>query len=139
MIPPWLAMPELKRLPWKLIGYGVAALAIVLLVWRIAAWREGYQEREQAITERDAAKAELAALQKSVDDANKAIKDKDAAYQKTLGERDAYASQVAKLLIRPQVDPQSLIAQVPTHAPVTACPDRSRDYWLRYNEIAAYD
>lgn len=41
----------------RLIGYGVAAIAIAILLWRIHAWREGYLERDAAV----AAKAALEA------------------------------------------------------------------------------
>ena len=34
--------PALSAIPWKLIGYGVAIGALLLLGWRIHAWREGY-------------------------------------------------------------------------------------------------
>ena len=32
-LPPWSALSALKRLPWKLIGYGLAALALAGAVW----------------------------------------------------------------------------------------------------------
>jgi len=40
----------LKNLPWKLIGYGVAVLAISILAWRIATWRTGYLKHAAAVT-----------------------------------------------------------------------------------------
>lgn len=46
-------------IPWKLIGYGAAALIIGLILWRVHAWREGYLERDQAVSD-------LAAYQDSV-------------------------------------------------------------------------
>jgi hypothetical protein len=49
MIPPWLALSALKRLPWKLIGYGVAALAVALLVWRVLSWRADAQKLPVAV------------------------------------------------------------------------------------------
>jgi hypothetical protein len=42
MIP--LAIPAvLKAVPWKLVGYAVAVLAILALGWRISVWREAYK------------------------------------------------------------------------------------------------
>lgn len=35
---PWLAV-----VPWRLVGWGAAAAAVLLLGWRIHAWREAYQ------------------------------------------------------------------------------------------------
>jgi hypothetical protein len=42
MIP--LAIPAvLKAVPWKLVGYAVAVLAILALGWRISVWRDAYK------------------------------------------------------------------------------------------------
>jgi hypothetical protein len=42
MIP--LAIPAvLKAVPWKIVGYAVAVLAILALGWRISVWREAYK------------------------------------------------------------------------------------------------
>jgi hypothetical protein len=46
----------MKTIPWRLIGLGVLAIAVGLLLWRITAWRAGFLERDQAV-------ADLAALQ----------------------------------------------------------------------------
>lgn len=47
---PWLVL--LKKVPWRLIAYGAATLAVLLLLWRIAAWyafyRTGKAELKQA-------------------------------------------------------------------------------------------
>jgi hypothetical protein len=58
MIP--LAIPAvLKAVPWKLVGYAVAALAILALGWRISVWRDAYK----ALPEVQAAlEAEVACL-----------------------------------------------------------------------------
>ena len=37
-----IPLPALSAIPWKAIGYGVAIGALLLLGWRVHAWREGY-------------------------------------------------------------------------------------------------
>jgi hypothetical protein len=37
-----IPLPALSAIPWKLVGYGVAIGALLLLGWRVHAWREGY-------------------------------------------------------------------------------------------------
>lgn len=53
----------LKNLPWKLIAYGLAVLAVILLAWRVHAWRDGYLARNAAVkalaTEKAAHDADL--------------------------------------------------------------------------------
>lgn len=74
---PYLA--ALKALPWRLIGYCAAALAAVLLFWRVSVWREGYLERDAAIASEKAAIERsgraLAELQRKFDAAQKASKE----------------------------------------------------------------
>lgn len=138
MIPLWLLsrVPFLGKVPWKLAGAIFAILAMSVLAWRIAAWREGYLARDAAIEQRDKARKELATLQASVNTANARNAELDAAYQRTTGQRDAYAAQVSALLNRPPIDPKTLIVKVPDASGI-ACPDRSTDFRLRYNEIAS--
>jgi hypothetical protein len=47
MIP--LAIPAvLSKVPWRLVGYAVAALAILALGWRISVWRDAYKALPEA-------------------------------------------------------------------------------------------
>ena len=39
-----IVLPALKAIPWRLIGYGVALGAFVLLFWRINVWHTAYGE-----------------------------------------------------------------------------------------------
>jgi hypothetical protein len=58
MIP--LAIPAvLKAVPWKLVGYAVAVLAILALGWRISVWRDAYKALPEA---KAALEAEVACL-----------------------------------------------------------------------------
>jgi hypothetical protein len=96
MIP--LAIPAvLKAVPWKLVGYAVAVLAILALGWRISVWRDAYK----AIPEVQAAlAAEVACLAPSkcaervaaLQAAHKAINDQTA--------RD-YETRIAEIAARP--------------------------------------
>jgi hypothetical protein len=55
-----VTLPFLGKVPWRLIGYGLAAVAIALLVWRIAAWREGYHKLDAAEAALEAERADFA-------------------------------------------------------------------------------
>ena len=37
-----ITLPALGAIPWRLIGYGLAVVAVLALGWRVHAWREGY-------------------------------------------------------------------------------------------------
>ena len=39
-----IVLPALKAIPWRLIGYGLALGAFVLLFWRINVWHTAYGE-----------------------------------------------------------------------------------------------
>lgn len=39
-----IVLPALKAIPWRLIGYGMALAALVLLFWRINVWHTAYGE-----------------------------------------------------------------------------------------------
>lgn len=41
-----IPLVALKAVPWRLIGYGVALGAVVVLFWRINTWHDGYQRLE---------------------------------------------------------------------------------------------
>ena len=42
MIP--LAIPAaLKAVPWRLVGYGLAALAVLALGWRVSVWKQAHE------------------------------------------------------------------------------------------------
>lgn len=57
---PWLSLIWKYR---KWLAYGLAVLAVVLLAWRVAAWRDGYLKRESAVAalhkEKEAREADL--------------------------------------------------------------------------------
>jgi hypothetical protein len=40
---PFILPAALKAIPWRLVGYGVAVGAILLLGWRVHAWHEAYK------------------------------------------------------------------------------------------------
>lgn len=64
MIPLWIAtkLPTLWKFR-KLIGYGLAVLAVLILAWRIAAWRDGYLKlgvaQKALVTEKASHEADL--------------------------------------------------------------------------------
>lgn len=107
---PYLAV--LKALPWRLIGYVAAALAAVLLCWRIVAWHDGYKRTEAAEKALEASEARVAVLQREralIDQARaqaavKAEQDKRAAaevereLQDKLAKSDAYGRDMARRL-----------------------------------------
>lgn len=119
MIPPSLARSTLRKLPWRWIGAGVAALAVALLVWRIAAWREGYQK--------------LGAAQKALSSEVKARASDRAAYETSLAasqaERERFAADLAsvraKFAALPIPAPKTItvVREVPIAAGQTTCPD----------------
>ncbi len=44
-------MIPLAGIPWRLIGIATAAIAAGMLLWRVTAWRAGYLERDQVVSE----------------------------------------------------------------------------------------
>jgi hypothetical protein len=114
----------------RLAAYGIAGAAIIggLLWYRASLISAGEAIGEARVQARWAL---------AVEASNAAVKAKDEAYQRTLAERDAALAQVAAALSRPLPDPKTLIVRVPSDAPDCTCADRSPDFRLRYNEIAA--
>lgn len=49
---PWLA--ALKAVPWRLVGYVLAAAAVAILVWRILVWHDFYRTGRKAIATAEA-------------------------------------------------------------------------------------
>ena len=123
---------QLPALAWKyrrLIGYGLAVLAIIamFLTYRHSLIQDGVKlGREQV-------RREWAA---SITVANGEIAKKDAAYAALQGERDKAKAEYLALLNRPQAAPRTLIREVPTDAPAATCPRLSPDFRMRYNSAA---
>lgn len=65
MIPLWLLsrVPFLGKVPWKLVGYGLAVLLVAIFVWRVNVWHSGYLARKEAVaalaTEKAAHEADM--------------------------------------------------------------------------------
>ena len=38
-----IPLPALGAIPWRLVGYGLAVVAVLALGWRVHAWREAYK------------------------------------------------------------------------------------------------
>ena len=114
-----------------------AAGAVCFMLWRVAAWREGYQQRAAAVKALATAEKALKTCQDATAKANAAVAASNAAYEATEAERKAAQAAVLALLNRPPPNPKTLIVERPTNAPVSSCPDRSPEWRLRYNEIAA--
>ncbi len=123
---------QLPALAWKyrrLIGYGLAVLAIfaIFLAYRHSLIKMG---REQGRLE---VRAEW---DEAISFANREIAAKDAAYQALQSERDKVALEVQDLRNRPLPAPRTLIREVPTDAPVSTCPRLSPDFLREYNARA---
>lgn len=54
------AQAVLKSLPWRLIGYGIAVLALLLFAWRVHAWHQGFLREEATEKALAASRAKLA-------------------------------------------------------------------------------
>ena len=135
-MPLWLLtrLPFLGKVPWKLVGIGVAVLAISILAWRIAAWRTGYLKLGEA---QHALEQETKGRLKDREDylANMAQAEKDAqALAHDLGEIRTRFSQLAPVV------PKTLIrtVEVPRDPAKETCPDTrlSPEFRLRWNAAA---
>lgn len=84
----------LTAIPWKLIGIGIAALALALFVWRINAWHNGYKERDKAV-------ADLAAY-------GEAVKAKEARMSKDRAEDESRRAALSLRLANVSTELESL-------------------------------
>lgn len=127
---PWLSLIWKYR---KWIAYGLAVLAVVLLAWRVAAWRDGYLKRESAVAalhkEKEAREADLRKFAQDVEQSEK----ERAALQ---GDLDAIRAKFANV-----PPPKTVIVtkEVPIAPGQTTCPEPriSSDWRLHYNAVAA--
>lgn len=113
---PWLSLIWKYR---KWLAYGLAALAVALLAWRVAAWRDGYLKREAAVAalhkEKEAREADLRQYAQDVERSEQ----ERAALQ---GDLDAIRARFDNL---PIPAPKTLIrtVEVPRETQVTSCPE----------------
>ena len=117
-LPPWSALSALKRLPWKLIGYGLAALALAGAVWSAI---DSYGDR-RASEATKAADARWHAKQEADTAAHNArLKEIDSAHAKDLSDlaaaRDAALARHAVRTIRV---PVSAACHAPSAGPADA-------------------
>lgn len=117
-----IPLGELPLLAWKYrrwIAYGIAGLAVAILAWRVAAWREGYQARNAAVA--------------ALEDERKAREDDRKVYDYNLKQSKASAEALSADLsairqryanMQPPA-PKTLIRtiEVPIAPQQTTCPD----------------
>ena len=126
---PLMHIPSILFKYRRLIGYGLAVLAILamLLTYRHSLIQDGVKlGREQVRKE----------WANSITVANREISMRDAAYAALQGERDKAKAAYIALLNRPPAAPRTLIREVPTDAPAATCPRLSPDFRVRYNAAA---
>ena len=51
--------PWLSAIPWRLVGYGAAVVAVLLFGWRVHAWHQGYLAYKVAHMAQERAEAGL--------------------------------------------------------------------------------
>lgn len=113
---PWLSLIWKYR---KWLAYGLAALAVVLLAWRVAAWRDGYLKRESAVAalhkEKEAREADLRKFAQDVEQSEQ---------ERAKLQRDLSSIQ-ERFDNLPIPAPKTLIrtVEVPRETPVTSCPE----------------
>lgn len=136
---PWLAVA--KGLPWRLIGYCAAALAVLLFAWRVHAWHQGFlreEATEKALEESKAEVAEYHREQAIIEQARaaaaaKAIRDQQAAIevenalQAKLANSDAHGRDMARRLRDAQTRLGALSALATTPGQPATAPGESGD------------
>jgi len=103
----------------KLAGYVLAAAAIAVMLWRVAAWREGYQARAEAVS-----KLEIERKGRAADRQAWEAQAKQSEADRERLQAD-FAAIRAKFSAMPVPAPKTLIRtiEVPRETPVTSCPE----------------
>ena len=112
----------------KLIGYGIAALAVVLLFWRVNSWRVQAGEKKAAVA---ALAVEIKAHKSDLAAAKTELAVSEAARVKLVSDGAAVKAAFAEQLA--SIKPKTLI--VTKVVPGETCPRStlSSDFFLRFN------